>query len=99
VRNQCQPGNTKYQVAAGKAEVHVKGIKSTRPGFFDRKKRFIHVAVQSTYKEAYSASSMCIGQELYNDAALPLWMRQITLNSAAKAFSNTAIVDVEGTPR
>lgn len=45
------------------------------------------------------ASSVCIGQELFNDVKMPLWMRQLLLTAGAKAFSSTARVEVEGTPR
>jgi hypothetical protein len=54
---------------------------------------------QAQFKRECKTDSLCIGQELQNDVALPVWMRQVLLNTAAKAFSSTTRVEVEGTPR
>lgn len=54
---------------------------------------------QARFKEAFRASSLCIGQELYNDVAAPLWVRQALMHTAAKAFSSTARVQADGAPR
>lgn len=32
---------------------------------------------QVRFKEVFKAGSMCIGQEVYNEVAAPLWMRQV----------------------
>ncbi|GBF92362.1 hypothetical protein Rsub_05564 [Raphidocelis subcapitata] len=87
------------EVTYGKLRIDIRSVKSTRPGFFDGKKRFVEVAVQAQFKRECKTDSLCIGQELQNDVALPVWMRQVLLNTAAKAFSSTTRVEVEGTPR
>ena len=93
------PMDFETAAAKGRMQVHIRGVKSTRAGVFDGKKRFVHVAVQVRVKRPLAVSSVCIGQELYNDVAIPLWMRQVLLGTAAKAFSSTARVEADGTPR
>jgi len=51
--------------------------------------------LQARLKQPTKASSLCIGQEMYNDVVLPLWIRKLLLSTAAKAFANTARIEVE----
>ncbi|KAI8475377.1 MAG: hypothetical protein J3K34DRAFT_404728 [Monoraphidium minutum] len=87
------------EVASGKVEIHIRGVKSSKPAFFQGKKRFVQVCVQARFKEVCRAMDICIGQEAFNEAKIPMWMRSALFSAAGKAFSSTTRVEVDGTPR
>jgi hypothetical protein len=78
----------------GRVEVHLKGLKSTRPGFFDGKKRFFQVAVQGRFKRPVEAGAICLGQEFVKPGNVPAWVGEFVMTAASKVFSSSAHVNV-----
>jgi hypothetical protein len=54
---------------------------------------------QVRFRRPVVAADLCIGQEMFSELAVPLWLSETLLTLAAKTFSNTTRVSVRTTPR
>jgi len=59
----------------------------------------LHAHLQVHFKQPVLAANICMGQEMFSQVAVPLWLSESLLTLAAKAFSSTTRVSVRSSPR